>query len=381
MNNSFNRRSWLRTSLGLASGMAITPSLVQSLMAAPMSESEKIFFGQLPPTLKIRLNANENPYGPSDKARKAIVENFSEGNRYPFQVVTELKEMIAAREGVTVDHIAIGAGSGELLCAAGATFGVEAAGIVAPNPTFPLLMAYAEVFKTRWDKVNLNDKLEIDYQAVASAIKDDTRLVFVCNPNNPTGTLVDPKIVRDFCVEVSKRVTVFVDEAYLEFLEPSQQSSMIDLVKSDHNVIVSRTFSKIYGLAGLRIGYMIARPDLIKKVARYQFGFSAGQPAIAAAKASLGDESFMKMSRVKNADARKILTDYLDKKGYFYGKSHTNFVFLDPKTDAQAIMTKLADRGIGIRIWEYQGKIWNRISIGTADEMKILVKNLEEVLS
>jgi histidinol-phosphate aminotransferase len=380
MNNSFNRRNWLKTSLGLASGIAITPSLAQSLMAAPMSESERTFFGKLPPTLKIRLNANENPYGPSEKARKAILENLIEGNRYPFQVVTELKQMIADKEGVTVDHVAVGAGSGELLCATGVAFGIESGGIVAPYPTFPLLMTYAGVFKTRWDKVNLNDKLEIDYQAVASAIKDDTRLVFVCNPNNPTGTLVDPKVVRDFCVDVSKRVTVFVDEAYFEFLEPSQQSSMVDLVKSDHNVIVSRTFSKIYGLAGLRIGYIIARPDLIKKVAKYQFGFSAGQPAVAAAKASLGDEDFMKMSRAKNAEARKILTDYLDKKNYSYGKSHTNFVFLDPKTDAQAIMTKLADRGIGIRVWEYQGKIWNRISIGTSDEMKVLVKNLEEII-
>jgi histidinol-phosphate aminotransferase len=381
MNNSISRRSWLKASIGIASGVAITPAFVQTLMAAPLTKREEIFFGQLPPTLKMRLNANENPYGPSEKAKKAVIESLSEGNRYPFQVITELKEMIAAREGISVDNIAVGAGSGELLCATGVAYGIETGGIVAPYPTFPLLMMYADVFKTRWDKVDLNEKLEIDYNAVASAVKDDTRLVFVCNPNNPTGTFVDPQIVRDFCKQMSKKVTVFVDEAYLEFVEPAQQSSMIDLVKAGENVIVSRTFSKIYGLAGLRIGYIIARPDIIKKIARYQPGFSVTQAAIAAAKASLGDENMMTMSRKKNAEARKILTNYLDKKGYFYGKSHTNFIFLDPKSDAQAIMDKLAERGIGIRVWDYQGKIWNRISIGTVDEMKVLVKNLEEVMS
>jgi histidinol-phosphate aminotransferase len=243
-----------------------------------------------------------------------------------------------------------------------------------------MMMTYGEVFRTRWDKVNLNDKLEVDYTALAAQVKDDTKLVFICNPNNPTGTLVDAAIVRAFCEEVSKKVTVFADEAYLEFLEPSQQVSMVDMVKKDGNIIVSRTFSKIYGLAGLRIGYLVARPDLIRKITRYQVGFTVNQTAIAAAKASLGDEGFMAMTRKKNAEARKVLTDYLDKKGYFYGKSYTNFVFFDPKGDAEKFMKTLADRGIGIRVWDYNGKQWNRISIGTVEEMKVLVKNMEEIV-
>lgn len=191
---------------------------------------------------------------------------------------------------------------------------------------------------------------------------------------------MDGNLVKSFCEEVSKKVLVFADEAYLEFLEPSEQISAVDLVRKGHNVIVSRTFSKVYGLAGLRIGYIISTPDLIKKISRFQAGFTASQTAVAAAKASLGDEKFMNMSRNKNADARKILTDYLDKKGYFYGKSHTNFVFFDPKADAQNILDKLAEREIGIRVWEYQGKVWNRISIGTKDEMKTLIRNLDEIM-
>jgi histidinol-phosphate aminotransferase len=374
-----NRRAWFKKAFALAAGIPITGSLVQQLMAAPVSETEYKMWGIVrAPEIKVRLDSNENPYGPSEKARKAVVDILSEGNRYPFQTINNFKELLAKHEGVTPDHIAVGAGSGDLLCATGVAFGLEGS-LLSPYPTFPLLMSYAEVYNARWDKVDLNDKLEIDYQALASAIKSDTGLVFICNPNNPTGTLVDPKIVRSFCEEVSKKVTVYSDEAYLEFLPPSQQVSMVELVKRGANVIVSKTFSKIYGLAGLRIGYVVSTPELINKISKYQMGFPLNQPAIAAATASLGDAAFMELSRSKNAAARKVLTDFLDKKGYFYGQSHTNFVFFDPRADARPIMSKLAERGIGIRVWDYQNKQWCRVSIGTADEMKLFVKSFAEI--
>ncbi|HYG03777.1 MAG TPA: histidinol-phosphate transaminase [Chryseosolibacter sp.] len=378
--NTFNRRSWLKTSLGVAGSIAATPFLAEHLMAAPMNPTEESFFAKLPATIKIRLNANENPYGPSGKAKDAAEKILSEANRYPFQVVLELKEMIAKKEGITPEHIAIGAGSGELLCATGAAFGVQGGSILAANPTFPLLMSYAEVFGAQWDKVDLNQDLEVDYSAMSSRVNSDTKLVFICNPNNPTGTFVDPSIVRSFCEEVSKRVTVFSDEAYIEFLEPAQQQSMVELVKQDANVIVSKTFSKIYGLAGLRIGYVIAKPDIIKKITKYQAGFSVNQTAIAAAKAVYGDEEFMKMSRRKNAEAAKVLTDYLDRNKFPYGKSLTNFIFTDIGTNAPTLAAKLAEKGIGIRAWEYQGKIWNRISVGTKPEMELLVKSMSEII-
>ena len=374
-----NRRDWLKSTLALAAGVQLSASLVQSLMAAPVSETESNFFLNYPAAaFKIRLNANENPYGPSEKARKAIQEILNEGNRYPFDAVAELKEILAKKEGVTPDHIALGSGSGELLCMAGAAFGVEGGSVLSGFPTFPMLMNYAEVFQARWDKVNLNEQLEFDYNALASRVKSDTRLVFICNPNNPTGTLVDPNVVKSFCEEVSKRVTVYSDEAYLEFLDPQLQVSMVELVRQGKNVVVSRTFSKIYGLAGLRIGYVIAKPDLIRKMARYQMSMPS-QTAIAAAKASLGDEAFMALTRNKNAEARQHLTHFLDTKKYFYGKSHTNFVFFEPKSSALQIMNSLGEQGIGIRTWDYQNKQWCRISIGTLEEMKLLTKVLDQI--
>ena len=184
-----NRRDWLKTALMLTASVPLS----QHLMASPMSEIERSRWGNPPVApIKIRLNSNENPYGPSEKARLAMQQIMSEGNRYAFNVQEEMKEIIARKEGVTPAHISIGAGSGDLLCQAGVAFGVEGGSILSAFPTFPLLMNYAQVFRATWDKVNLNDKLEHDYEALAARVTSDTKLVFICNPNNPTGTLVDP---------------------------------------------------------------------------------------------------------------------------------------------------------------------------------------------
>lgn len=374
-----SRRDWLKAAIAATAGIPLTISLSQQLMASPVSEIERQRWGRLPSRpVKILLNANENPYGPSEKAKLAIRQIAVQGNRYTMGVQEELRALLAKKEGVTPAHIAIGTGSAALLCQAGIAFGLEGGKILSAFPTFPLLMTYAGTFGAIWDKVNVNEKLEHDYEAIASRISGDTRLVFICNPNNPTGTLVDPVVVRQFSEEVSKKVTVYVDEAYLEFLEPGRQISMVDLVKKDHNVVVSKTFSKIYGLAGLRVGYVIAKPELIARIDKYHMGIPNNQAAIAAAKASLGDETFMEFSRKKNAEARAHLTNYLDKKGIQYGKSHTNFVFFPAKSDASQVLSKLEGRGIGIRLWDYNNQQWYRVSIGTLEEMQIFTKAFEQ---
>lgn len=377
-----SRRDWLKRTLLLTATLPVTASLSERLMAAPWSKTERAFFNtRITSPIRIRLNSNENPYGPSELARNAIVQQLTEANRYPFQMVEEVRDLIAAKEGVSRDHIRIGAGSGDMLCATGAAFGIEKGKIVAPYPTFPMLMAYAEVFNCNWDKVDLNEKLEIDYEALESRINNDTRLVFVCNPNNPTGTLVDPEKVMAFCERVSARVPVYADEAYLEFLDPALQRSMIDLVKKGKDVIVSKTFSKIHGLAGLRVGYIVAKPERIAQISRYHPGIPNNQLGLAAAKVALTDKAFMELSRLRNAEARKHLTDFLDTKKLFYGDSHTNFVFFDANTDGLGVMTKLAESGIGIRVVDYKGKQWCRVSVGTLEEMKILTRALQNIFS
>ena len=379
MKPNLQRRNWIKSALAMGSGVTIAGGLTERLMAMPLSAAELA----VPSTGReaVKLNANENPFGPSERARKTIIDLVAEGNRYPFQLIAEFKELLAKQEGVTTDHIHLGAGSGELLSQTGKAFGSTGGSVLSAFPTFPMLMNHAELFSARWDKVNLNDRLEHDYDAMATAIRPDTKLIFVCNPNNPTGTLVDPQVVRSFCMNASSRATVYSDEAYLEFLAPEQQLSMVELVKKDMNVIVSRTFSKIYGLAGMRIGYLVARPDLIKKVSRYAGDISLSLPAIAAAKASINDREFMEMTRRKNAEARKVLTDYLDQKGIFYGKSHTNFVFFPAPADGKKILAAMQDKGYLIRIWDYRDKEWCRVSVGTSEQMKGFVQAFSSVLS
>lgn len=381
MKNQLNRRDWLKSTFALTAGFTMTSSLASQLMASPMSRAEELFAPGISKTpLLAKLNFNENPYGPSEKAKQAIIQSLSQSNRYAIQELDELKALLAKKEGVTPDYIHIGAGSGDILCQTGVAFGLEGGSVMSAFPTFSLLMNFAEIFKATWHKVNLNDRLEHDYEAMASAIRSDTRLIFICNPNNPSGTLVDPQKVKAFCEEVSKKVPVYADEAYLEFLEPAQQISMVDLVKKDMNVIVSRTFSKIHGLAGLRVGYIIAKPELINRISSYQHDIPVSTGSIAAAKACLGDEDFMKLTRTKNLEARAVLTNYLDKKKIAYGKTYTNFVFFPAPKAGNTILTKMEEKGYLMRIWDYQQREWCRVSIGTLDEMKGFVKAFDEVV-
>jgi histidinol-phosphate aminotransferase len=380
MESQLTRRNWFKSALAVSAGLAASPMLTR-LEAAPMSKAEAEFFAKKAYNGKVRLNSNENPYGPSKKAKEAIAQILTEANRYQFQTQEVLRKKLAEREGVDPSYIMFGAGSGEILCYTGAAFGLDGGSVLSSYPTFPLLMNYAQGVNARWDKVDLNEKLEHNYDAMASAIKPDTKIVFICNPNNPTGTYVDATRVRAFAEEASKKAVVYADEAYLEFMGPIEKNSMVDLVRKGSNVIVSRTFSKIFGLAGLRIGYIVAHPDTIKKLSKFADSISTSQTAIAAAQASLGDEDFMQMVRTKNAEARKVLTDYLESKKYTYGNSHINVVFFPAPKDGKTILAKAEEKGYLIRVWDYQDREWCRVSIGTTDEMRGFVKAFDEVIS
>jgi histidinol-phosphate aminotransferase len=377
-----SRRDWIKSTLSLTTGLTLTSGIASTLMATPVSEAEEEFLKTFKPVgAKVRLDSNENPYGPSQKAKDAIIKVLTEINRYPIVEPDQLKLLIANKEGVTPDHVHIGAGSGDILCEAATAYNLEGGRVISAFPTFSLLMNYAELFKATWDKVNLNEKLEHDYDAIAAAIKNDTKLIFICNPNNPSGTLVDPRIVKSFCEDVSSRVPIYCDEAYIEFLEPSQQVSMVELVKKGLNVIVSRTFSKIYGLAGIRIGYIIARPDIVKRINSFSHDIPVSHPAIAAAVATYGDDSFMSMTRSKNKEARFVLTAYLDRKKITYGNTVTNFVFFPAPKEGKHILTKMEEKGYLMRIWDYKEREWCRVSIGTLNEMNGFVKAFDEVIS
>ncbi|MGB5668542.1 MAG: histidinol-phosphate transaminase, partial [Maribacter sp.] len=255
---NIDRRKWLKT-VGLSSSFALLGGF-EALAINPK---------HLPNNAEIlaRLNANENPYGPSPRVRKVISDNIDLGCRYPFRTLSSLVEMIADKEGVTKDHVVVTGGSTEGLKAAGLTFGGFGEGeIIAADPTFQAMLNYAETFGTKIHRVPVNDKMEHDLEAMANKINPKTKLIFICNPNNPTGNLLDKNKLKDFCETHDSQTIIFSDEAYYDFITEPDYPSMVELVKNGRNIIVSKTFSKVYGLAGLRVGYLIARPDIATKL-------------------------------------------------------------------------------------------------------------------
>lgn len=355
--------------MGGLAGIAAIPFLQLTDTFAGNNLSEKTDSNKL-----IKLTSNENPYGFSPKAKQAILDNLNDGNRYANpDLVAKLEGEIAQREGLKPENVVLGTGSGEVLCMTAIAFGQKE--IVAPDPTFPSLMRYAEYFGAKVNSVALDEKFEHDFEAMSKQINQNTSLVFVCNPNNPTGGLSPNDKVRSFCSETAKKTLVFSDEAYLEYTDDFPRNSMIDLVKKGENVVVSRTFSKIYGLAGLRIGYGLARTDIAQKIKKFRMTWF-NNLSIQAALASYADQDFIKESKQKNAQVRRTFLNEIDKMNLKYAPSDANFIWLN----TGANMNDLGDKMRQHNIWLNNPRGgWSRVTIGTADEMQAFVKALKDI--
>ncbi len=280
--NTTDRRNWLKT-MALGGGFA--------LLGGAEGLAHIAHTPARPAAGPVKLNSNENPFGPSASVREVLRENFDLGCRYPFQYLKELVRDIARKEEVPESCVVVTGGSTEGLKATGLVYGLEGGEIVAADPTFQALLRYAEYFGAYVHRVPLDDSLTHDLQAMERRITGKTRLVFLCNPNNPSGTLLDPGRLRDFCTAVAGRAVVFSDEAYYDYITEPDYPSMVELVRDHYNVIVSKTFSKVYGLAGMRIGYLIARPDIALRL-RESLMANTNTLAILAARQALKDTEF-----------------------------------------------------------------------------------------
>jgi len=369
-----NRRQWLKTG-GLASALAFIsgPSLL-ARSGEPSFSPRPILAGQ-----PVRLSANENPYGPSDRMRKAIQESFEVACRYPSGYVRELRDMIAEKEGVPKDYVVITGGSTEGLKITGMLYGQSKREIIAADPTFQALLRYAEQFGAYVHRVPLNDRLEHDLNAMYQRITNRTGLIFLCNPNNPTGTLLEANAVRDFCESAARRTVVFSDEAYYDYIDRPNYPSMVELVKEGQNVIVSRTFSKVYGMAGIRIGYLIARPDIANRLKEKVVAFT-NTPALFAAKAALQDEAFYQFSVDKNKEAKARIYGALDELGLEYIPSQTNFVFFKTGQPISDFGAKMREEGVLVGRPFPPYLDWCRISTGSLEEVDQFTKGLKKVL-
>jgi histidinol-phosphate aminotransferase len=331
--------------------------------------------------MKARLLANENPYGPSEATKKVVIDSVMKGNRYGHSESSELISMIAKKEGVSKESIMIAPGSSDLLEKTAITHFMKGGNIVSADPAYMSIIKTAESMQATWKPVPLTSTWAHDLKGMEAAIDAQTQLVYICNPNNPTGTITDGKALWDFCSKVSSKVPVFVDEAYLEFMDPTQRMSMVGLINEGKNVIVCRTFSKIYGMAGLRVGYIVAQPEVIKKIDKItRSNMSMNVTAVHGAIAALKDTEFVESCYTKNTACREYVCSELSKMGYDYLPSHTSFVLFPIAMNGQKFLGKMMEQGIGVRSFEIFGQTYCRVSIGTMSEMELFVDGFKKVM-
>ena len=367
----FNRREWLKTA-AFAGGFTLFNGLtgIQTLTA-----EERKKFNPRGFTNPIRLSSNENPYGPSERVRNAVKNAFNDGCRYPYAYAYDLEKTLAKKYGVASESVIVTGGSTEGLKIAGITFAANGGEIIAAKPTFLAMMQYAQMWGANINWVPVDKNLGYDLNEIEKRITSKTKMVFLCNPNNPTSTLLPADTLKDFCSSVSKKTIVFSDEAYYDYIETPHYPSMIELVKKGGNVVVSKTFSKVYGMAGMRIGYLIAKPELAQTIRRNIVAMS-NIFAIEGAKEALKDDEFYKFSLQKNAEAREIIYKALDHINLQYIRSNTNFIFFKSGKDINVLGKQMLAKGVKVGRAFPPFYDWWRISTGTLEEVQLFSKSV-----
>lgn len=382
-----NRRHWIRTSAMLAGGASLIPGVFNRATAASLASPsysstirEEVLLREFP-NPKTRLFANENPFGPSEKAKKAIVDALGKSYQYPFQALFELQEKIAVHEGIKPEQIMLGAGSSPLLHGTALYFAKQGGNIITGDPTYEDLPEKATALKSiDWVKVPLTSEQKLDLDEMEKRINDKTVMVYVCNPNNPTGTQVDNARLKAFCERVSKKVLVFVDEAYIDYTADPKGMTMVDCVKKGQNVVVARTFSKLYGFAGLRVGYVIGQEAFIKSIEPFTASYACiSATSGAAALVAYQETEFLTGALKKTLASKEYLYSVLKKEGYSYIPSTTNFVMFPVNMDAERFAEEMMKRSVGVRPWKFAGKEWCRVSIGTMDEMESFAQAFKQI--
>jgi histidinol-phosphate aminotransferase len=358
-NNS--RRTFLQLSVAAAAASALRIVNEPMLAAAAVRHEGKHY-----PPGAVVIDANENPLGPCDAARAAVVSMAPQGGRYSYWLTDELVDTFAQQEGLKREYIRPYPGSSEPLHYSVLAFTSPTRSYVAGDPGYESGGHAAKISGARIVNVPLTKSHAHDIPAMLAAAPD-AGLFYVCTPNNPTGTLTPHADIEQLVTKKPKGSVVLVDEAYIHFADGA--TTPIDLVKANQDVIVLRTFSKIYGMAGLRCGFAIARPDLLTKLENCGGWSALPITAVAAATASLKHEHLVAERKLVNTTIRQKTFDWLDRNGYSYVPSQTNFFMLDTKRPAKEVIDAMAAKNVFIgRIWP----VWptySRITVGTQPEM------------
>ena len=328
----------------------------------------------------VRLSANENPYGPSPAAHQAMNGSFDLCCRYPDEANDVLIEKIAKINGVNREQIVLGDGSSEILKLCAETFtGPTRGKLIAADPTFEAILEYSKANGAEVVKVPLTSSFAHDLSKMGAAAKGG--LIYICNPNNPTASITPRNDLRDFISKTPGETMILVDEAYFHYADSPDYESVIPVIKDHPNLIVARTFSKIYGMAGLRCGYGVAQPETIKRMHPFQMWDSVNVMALAAASASLDDADQVNNGRKLNSEAKSFVIGELDRMGYKLIPSQANFIMFDCKRPVVPIIKSMKERNVQV------GRLFPalpnhmRLTIGRKSEMESFLSAFKQVMA
>ena len=373
--NSISRRRFAQL-LGAGAAAAVArPALSLARSPSPSPALARI----------VRLSHNENPYGPSPKALKAITDGFDFACRYPDDHADLLVEAIAEHNSVSANQVLLGAGSGEILrvCASAFTGPSEdghhkGGPLVVADPTFEAIVGHASRGGAGVTKIPLNSAFAHDLPKMRSAASGG--LVYICNPNNPTASLTPKDQLRDFITTLHADTMILVDEAYHHYVDSPDYETVIPLIKDHPNLIVARTFSKIYGMAGMRCGYALAQPQAIERLRPHSLNDGVNITALIAATASLSDPTQVTNGKRLNDEARAVVLKEFSARGLEHIPSHGNFVMVDLKRPVVPLIQAMRERKVQV------GRLFPalpnhmRITIGKKAEMERFVTAFREVV-
>ncbi|NLK00376.1 MAG: histidinol-phosphate transaminase [Clostridia bacterium] len=328
----------------------------------------------------IKLASNENPLGPSPKALKALKENLHKIFMYPDGSCYYLKRDLAEKLGIEEENILIGNGADETIKLAAEAYLNPGEEVIIPSPSFSEYEFAAKLMGGKCVFSPLKD-FRLDLDDMAEKINDKTKIIYLCNPNNPTGTIFHRDELETFLNKVHPGVLVIVDEAYYEYVVHESYPQTLDFISQYPNLLILRTFSKIYGLAGVRVGYALGSGDLIDDINRVREPFNVNMLAQAAAKAALKDKDHVIKSKEINEEGKKFLYRQLDEIGLAYWPTEANFIWVDLKRNCRDVFEKMMSKGVIIRTGDIFGHdSFIRITIGDQEQNEKLVRVLKEVL-
>jgi histidinol-phosphate aminotransferase len=373
MNTSISRRGFAKILGTTAAYAALRPALSASAPSLRLLKAER-------GTAVVRLSSNENPYGPSPMALKAMTEAFDLAWRYPDDHEQALVEALAKLHGVASEKILLGNGSGEIIKIAAAAFTGSGRKVVVSNPTFEAILAHARTAQAEVVKIDLTPDYAHDLNRMLGTT-NAAGLVYLCNPNNPTASITPKDQIRAFLEKVPVQTVVLIDEAYHHYVETNDYESAIPLLKQHPNLIVARTFSKVYGMAGLRCGYCVAQPELIQRMRSQQTWDSVNIMALVAANASLQDGAQVAEGRRRNSEVKKFIYSELDRSGFKYIPSQANFLMIDLRREVKPVIAALRERNVQVgRVFPALPNFM-RVTIGTRPQMDTFVSAFRSVMS